>query len=91
MEFTEDFNLELGERLIFKKINGHKTLEFSRHPDEVLDNIVEFWHYDSRKSKGKSTWIVAKDLHLFISPYAKNEEYEVILEGTNKKKKSKKQ
>ncbi len=63
MELTEDFYLEYGQRLILKKPKGYSVVEFSRHPDRDLDNIIECWNYDSRKSsKGESVWITEKDL-----------------------------
>ena len=62
MEITDDFYLEYGQRLILKKPNGYSIVEFSRHPDKDLDNIIEKWTYDSRKkSKGESAWIIEKD------------------------------
>jgi hypothetical protein len=90
MEIDENFNLDYGQRIIFKKKTGYKVVEFCRHPDkETLDNIVEIWSYDSRKPKGQSTWIILKDLSDHLRPHIK--EYgspilETFVQKTDKKK-----
>lgn len=81
MFVNPDIDLPMGSKIVLKKIKGDRILEFSRHPDPVLDNIVEFWSYQSKKSsKNKSSWILLKDLHLFLGSYLDSGHYE-ILEG----------
>jgi hypothetical protein len=64
MEIDEDFVLPYGERLILSKNSGYSVVEYSRHPDKDLDNIIEVWKYDKRKSKrGESSWITTGDLY----------------------------
>lgn len=64
MEIDEDFVLPYGERLILAKSPGYSVVEYSRHPDKDLDNIVEVWKYDKRKNKrGESSWITTSDLY----------------------------
>jgi hypothetical protein len=76
-----DIDLPLGSKIVLKKIKGDRIIEFSRHRDPVLDNMVEYWSYQAKKStKNKSSWILLKDLHLFIDSYLETGQYE-ILEG----------
>ena len=64
MEIDENFVLPYGERLTLSKIPGYSMVEYSRHPDKDLDNIIEVWKYDKRKSKkGESSWITTRDLY----------------------------
>lgn len=64
MEIDENFVLPYGERLTLSKIPGYSVVEYSRHPDKDLDNIIEVWKYDKRKSKkGESSWITTRDLY----------------------------
>jgi hypothetical protein len=85
MEINEDFFLDYGQRLILKKPNGYSVLEYARHPDKDLDNIIEVWQYDSRKKdKGNSSWITEKDLADNISSY-KRLYTESVLETLPKK------
>jgi len=64
MEIDEDFVLPYGERLTLSKTSGYSVIEYSRHPDKDLDNIIEVWKYDKRKSKkGESSWITTGDLY----------------------------
>jgi hypothetical protein len=64
MEIDENFVLPYGERLTLSKIPGYSAVEYSRHPDKDLDNIIEVWKYDKRKSKkGESSWITTGDLY----------------------------
>lgn len=85
MEITDDFYLDYGQKLLLRKPSGHFVVEFSRHPDKDLDNIIEVWSYDSRKnSKGKSSWIIQKDLVGIIR--SKMTKYpEALLEAKTKK------
>jgi hypothetical protein len=63
MEIDEDFVLPYGERLTLSRISGYSVIEYSRHPDKDLDNIIEVWKYDKRKGKkGESSWITTGDL-----------------------------
>jgi hypothetical protein len=92
MSFNLDFNLEYGSSIILKKKKGNKVIEFSRHNDKILDNIVEMWKYDGKKSnKGKSTWLILKDLPVFLETYMNTGEYEFMNSGTNHNKNNKKQ
>ena len=89
MEIDEDFVLPYGERLILSKPSGYSVVEYSRHPDKDLDNIVEVWKYDSRKGKkGDASWIITKDLYFNIRSHS--EEYTVRTLETIPKKTSKK-
>ena len=64
MEIDENFVLPYGERLTLSKIPGYSVVEYSRHPDKDIDNIIEVWKYDKRKSKkGESSWITTRDLY----------------------------
>lgn len=64
MEIDEDFVLPYGERLTLSKTSGYSVVEYSRHTDKDLDNIIEVWKYDKRKSKkGESSWITTGDLY----------------------------
>jgi len=64
MEIDEDFVLPYGERLTLSKTSGYSVVEYSRHTDKDLDNIIEVWKYDKRKSKkGESSWITTEDLY----------------------------
>ena len=87
----KDFCLEVGSSIIIRKVGGNKCMEFSRHNDPILDNIVEMWTYDVKKGKsGKSTWLILKDLPVFLNSYLAYGEYERIDSGTKPIKKSKK-
>lgn len=89
MEIDEDFVLPYGERLILSKPSGYSVVEYSRHPDKDLDNIVEVWKYDSRKGKkGDASWIITKDLYSNVRSHI--EEYTVRTLETIPKKTSKK-
>ena len=64
MEINEDFVLPYGERLTLSKSSGYSVVEYSRHLDKDLDNIIEVWKYDKRKSKkGECFWITTEDLY----------------------------
>jgi|APGre2960657423_1045063.scaffolds.fasta_scaffold73945_2 hypothetical protein len=70
MEIDEDFVLPYGERLTLSKTSGYSVIEYSRHPDKDLDNIIEVWKYDKRKSKkGGSSWITTGDLYSNIKSF----------------------
>jgi len=70
MEIDEDFVLPYGERLTLSKVSGYSVVEYSRHPDKDLDNIIEVWKYDKRKSKrGESSWITTGDLYSNIRSF----------------------
>ncbi len=89
MEIGEDFVLPYGERLILSKPSGYSVVEYSRHPDKDLDNIVEVWRYDKRKGKkGEASWIITKDLYTNIRSLS--EEYSQKTLETIPKKSDKK-
>lgn len=70
MEIDEDFVLPYGEKLILSKPSGYSVVEYSRHPDKDLDNIIEVWKYDRRKNKkGESSWITTADLYSNIRSF----------------------
>lgn len=86
-----NLTLEKGISIILKKTKGNSVIEFKRHDDPVLDNIVEMWKYDSKKkNKGKSTWIILKDLPGFVDFYLNSCGYMMDSEETIPKKISKK-
>jgi hypothetical protein len=85
MEINEDFFLDYGQRLILKKPSGYSIIEYIRHPDRDLDNIIEVWHYDSRKkSKGDSVWIIEKDLFNNVNSH-KSQYTEAMVETITQK------
>jgi len=89
MEIDEDFVLPYGERLTLSKISGYSVIEYSRHPDKDLDNIIEVWKYDKRKSKkGESSWITTGDLYSNIRSF--DESYNQRILETIPKKSDKK-
>jgi len=91
MEIRKDFCLEVGSSITIKKNSGNKCMEFSRHSDPILDNIVEMWTYDIKKGKsGKPTWLILKDLSVFLNSYLAYGEYTIVESGTKSVKKSKK-
>jgi len=64
MEIDENFVLPYGEILVISKPSGYSVVEYCRHPDEDLDNIIIVWKYDKRKGKkGDGSWIITKDLY----------------------------
>jgi hypothetical protein len=89
MEIDEDFVLPHGERLILSKSTGYSVVEYSRHPDKDLDNIVEVWKYDKRKGKkGESSWITLGDLYSNIRSFDESynqKSMETIPKKSNKK------
>lgn len=89
MELPEDFVLEYSQTLKLSKQGGFTILEFSRHPDKDLDNIIEFWKYDKRKKdKGKSSWIIESDLKTLLNTYLSSfPVVEVETKKTNSNKK----
>lgn len=88
MKLDENFNLSHGDVLKLAKTKGYTVLEFSRAEDEEMDNIIEFWRYDSRKSKGESSWLTEKDFKSHLPSYL--ESFPVVNLETKSKKKSKK-
>jgi hypothetical protein len=91
MVFDPNFILEHGSKIILRKKSGNKIVEFSRHSDKILDNIVELWDYDSKKkNKGKSVWLILKDLPSFLNSYINSGNYEIIDEETILNKNTKK-
>ena len=89
MELPEDFVLEYSQTLKLSNRDGFTILEFIRHPDKDLDNIIEFWKYDKRKKdKGKSSWIIEKDLKTLLNMYLSS--FPVIEVETKKKNVNKK-
>lgn len=89
MEIDEDFVLPYGERLILSKSTGYSVVEYSRHPDKDLDNIIEVWKYDKRKEKrGESSWITTGDLYSNIRSLGESynqKSMETIPKKSNKK------
>jgi hypothetical protein len=86
-----DITLDYESAIVLKKIGGSRIIEFKRHPDPVLDNIVEMWKYSGKKgNKGKSEWIILKDLSVFLESYLNSGEYEMIKSETNRAKNNKK-
>lgn len=92
MSSALNITLDYGSSIILKKVGGSRVIEFRRHPDPVLDNIVEMWKYCSKKkNKGKSEWVLLKDLEVFLDSYLNRGEYEradseTITSKSNKKK-----
>ena len=92
MKFDPYFILGYGDKIILRKKSGNKVVEFSRHNDRILDNIVELWDYDSKKkNKGKSVWLILKDLPGFLNSYINSGNYEIVSEETILNKNTKKQ
>jgi hypothetical protein len=70
MILDENFKLSYGDVLKLTKTKGFTVLEFARAKDTDLDNIIELWRYDSRKSdKGKSSWLTEKDFQSYLKSY----------------------
>lgn len=70
MVIDENFALEQNQVLKLSKDGGYTILEFSRPDDQDLDDIIEFWKYDSRKSnRGESTWLTEKDFKNHVKSY----------------------
>ena len=89
MELSADFVLEYSQTLKLSNKDGFTVLEFTRHPDKDLDNIIEFWKYDKRKKdKGKSSWIIEKDLKNLLNVYLSS--FPVVEVETKKKNSNKK-
>lgn len=89
MEIDENFVLPYGENLIVSKPTGYSVVEYSRHPDKDLDNIVIVWKYDRRKGKkGDGSWIIMKDLYSNVRSLG--EEFSQRILETIPKKSSKK-
>lgn len=60
----------MGDVLKLSKTKGFTVLEFARAQDKDLDNIIELWRYDSRKSdKGQSSWLTEKDFQDHLKSY----------------------
>jgi hypothetical protein len=89
MELPEDFVPDYNQILKLSKPKGFSVLEFSRHPDMDLDNIIEFWRYDKRKSsKGESSWLTESDFKSHLPKYLESfplVEIETKNQKTNKK------
>jgi hypothetical protein len=74
-------NLEYGQILKLKKPGGKIVVEFRRCSDPVMDNMIDVWRYDSKKgSKGKSSWILCKDLPLYTGMCIKEGYTEIVWE-----------
>lgn len=61
--------LEIDGTIRFKAKKGFTVYEFHRlgKDEDILSETVEYFKYDSRKkAKGKSAWILLKDLHEWI-------------------------
>jgi hypothetical protein len=69
MEIDENFDLKHDQVLRLKKERGYTVLEFSRPKDKELNNIIEFWRYDSRKPKGESSWLTENDFKDHLDNY----------------------
>jgi hypothetical protein len=83
--------LDFESSIILKKIGGSRIIEFKRHTDPVLDNIVEMWKYSEKKGgRGKSEWVLLKDLSVFLESYLNSGEYEMVNSETNRTKNNKK-
>jgi len=64
------FNFSMGDVLKLSKTKEFTVLEFARAQDKDLDNIIELWRYDSRKSdKGQSSWLTEKDFQDHLKSY----------------------
>jgi hypothetical protein len=74
--------LEYGQILKLRKPGGKIVVEFRRCGDPVMDNMIDVWRYDSKKggSKGKSSWILLKDLPLYSEMCIKEGFTEVVWE-----------
>jgi hypothetical protein len=92
MDLNADFTLDYGETVTMSKPGGFTVIEIKRHPDKILDNIVEVWQYDNRKnnskSRGESSWIILKDLPSHLR-YYKSLGFNQITRETKDEKKSK--
>jgi hypothetical protein len=56
-------SLDYGQILKMSKPKGNVIYEFRRCEDPIMDNMLDVWRYDSnKKSKGKSSWVITKDL-----------------------------
>jgi hypothetical protein len=75
-------NLDYGQILKLKKPGGKIVVEFRRCEDPIMDNMIDVWRYDSKKggSKGKSSWIVDKDLSLYTRMCIKEGYTEIVWE-----------
>lgn len=92
MDLKDDFQLNHGDIITMAKPKGFTVIELKRHPDPILDNIVEVWQYDNRKkttkSKGESSWIILKDLPGHLR-YYKSLGFNQVSSETKDQKKSK--
>ena len=87
MDLPSDFLLGREQKMFIKKIKGYSMVEIKRHPDPVMDNIIEIWSYDSRKkTKGDSSWVTDKDLLNHISYYRTLGFTEISIETNNEKR-----
>jgi len=74
-------NLDYGQILKLKKPGGKIVVEFRRCEDPIMDNMIDVWRYDAKKgSKGKSSWIIDKDLSLYAGMCIKEGYTEIIWE-----------
>ena len=70
MDLELNFFLRYDQKIFIRKPKGYSIIEIRRHPDLVMDNILEIWYYDSRKkSRGDSSWVIENDLKNHISYY----------------------
>jgi len=89
MELALNFYLDYKQVIFIKKIKGYSIVEIRRHPDPIMDNIIEVWYYDSRKKlRGESSWITSNDLISHIAYYKTLGFTELIIE-TNTSNRSK--
>ena len=87
MDLSSDFLLKRNQKILIKKIKGYIIVEMKRHPDPVMDNIIEIWSYNTRKKiKGDSSWVIDKDLLNHIAYYKNLGFTEISIETNNEKR-----
>lgn len=68
MKSERDFLLTRGISFFLTEKNKKTVLEFSLHPDPLLDNIVEIWEYSAKKvGPEKSQWLILDDFFICLS------------------------
>jgi hypothetical protein len=74
-------NLDYGQILKLKKPGGKVVIELSRCEDPIMDNMIDVWRYDpKKKSKGKSSWIIDKDVSHYVGMCIKEGYTEIVWE-----------
>jgi hypothetical protein len=64
----KNYTLDYGQKIIVSKKGSKTIFEIRRCSDKVMDNMMDVFRYDKGKAenKGKSSWILLKDLNNYI-------------------------